>query len=41
MLLEWMVSNNIRRYIDVGRVAREYYKNPEGIMEKVKLRLAA
>ena len=41
MLLEWMVANNIRRFKDVGQVVRDYYMDPEGVAEKIKLRVTA
>jgi len=39
MLLEWMLLNKIRRYNDVGRVIRDYYADPEGVSEKIRLRM--
>jgi len=38
-LLEWMYLNKIRRYGDVGRVIRDYYADPEGVSEKIRLRM--
>lgn len=40
-LLEWMVLNKIRRFTDVGRAIREYYADPEAMINKVKLKLSA
>jgi len=39
MLLEWMYLNKIRRFSDVGRVIRDYYADPEGVSEKIRLRM--
>ena len=39
MLLEWMYLNKIRRFGDVGRVIRDYYADPEGMVEKIRLRM--
>jgi len=39
MLLEWMYLNKIRRFSDVGRVIRDYYADPEGVAEKIRLRM--
>ncbi len=39
MLIEWMVRSKIRRVGEVGRAIRDYYADPEGAIEKVKLRL--
>jgi len=39
LLLEWAARNRIRRVGEVGELIRYYYINPEGAMEKVKLRL--
>jgi flagellar protein FlaI len=41
MLLDWMALNNVRRIDEVGRAIREYYADPERVMEKVRLRLSA
>jgi flagellar protein FlaI len=39
MLLEWMNLNKIRRKSEVAPVIRDYYADPEGVGEKIKLRL--
>ena len=39
VLLEWMYLNKIRRFGDVGRVIRDYYADPEGVSEKIRLRM--
>jgi flagellar protein FlaI len=41
MVLEWMILNDIRRNYEVGQIIREYYIDPEGMANKVKLRLTA
>jgi flagellar protein FlaI len=38
-VLEWMVRKNIRRYIDVANVIREYYANPNRLYQKAKVGL--
>jgi flagellar protein FlaI len=40
-VLEWMVVNDIRRNKEVGQAIRQYYADPEGMANKVKLRLTA
>jgi flagellar protein FlaI len=40
-LLEWMIQNNIRRVHQVGKIISEYYADPEGTVDKVKLRATA
>jgi ribosomal protein S19 len=34
-VLDWMVKNNIKDYVEVCRVINEYYKNPEKIMKQI------
>jgi hypothetical protein len=34
-----MYLNKIRRFGDVGRVIRDYYADPEGVSEKIRLRM--
>ena len=41
LLLEWMSLNKIRRFKDVGQVIRDYYADPEGVADKIRLRLTA
>jgi len=36
-VLEWMVTNKIRRYTDVANVIREYYADPTRIYHKAKV----
>jgi len=38
-LLEWMYNNKINRFGEVGRVIRDYYADPEGVAEKIRLRM--
>jgi flagellar protein FlaI len=40
ILLEWMGLNKIRRFNEVGNMIKDYYADPEGVTEKIKLRLA-
>jgi len=40
-LLEWAARNKVRRVDEVGQLIRSYYADPDGVMEKVKLRLTA
>jgi hypothetical protein len=40
-LLEWMYLNKIRRFTDVGPIIRDYYADPEGMTEKIRLRMTA
>lgn len=39
MVLEWMVKNRIRRYIDVAGVIREYYADPTRVFHKARVGL--
>jgi flagellar protein FlaI len=41
ILIEWMRHNEIRKVSEVGKIIRDYYSDPDGIMEKVKLRVSA
>jgi flagellar protein FlaI len=41
LVLDWMVKNKIRRFDKVGAVIREYYADPERVVEKAKLGLSA
>lgn len=34
-VLDWMVKNNIKDYVEVCKLINEYYKNPEKIMKQV------
>jgi len=36
-VLEWMVKNKIRRYIDVAGIIREYYADPTRVYRKARL----
>ena len=38
-VLEWMAQKGIRRYIDVANVIREYYANPNRVLQKARLGL--
>jgi flagellar protein FlaI len=38
-VLEYMVKKNIRRYVDVGAVIRDYYTDPVKSFEKARLGL--
>ena len=38
-VLEWMVQQGIRRYIDVAKVIREYYANPNRVFQKARVGL--
>jgi len=38
-VLEWMVSQHIRRYTDVANVIREYYANPNRVFQKARVGL--
>jgi flagellar protein FlaI len=38
-VLEWMVREGIRRYIDVANVIREYYTNPNRVFQKARVGL--
>jgi flagellar protein FlaI len=35
LVLEWMLKNGIKDFVEVRKVINEYYKNPEKIMEQV------
>ncbi len=37
VVLEWMVKSNIRRYIEVATVIREYYANPDRVYRRARL----
>ena len=39
IVLEWMVSKNIRRYTEVAKVIREYYADPKRIQRKARMGL--
>lgn len=39
IVLEWMVRNGIRRYVDVANVIREYYTNPKRVFQKARVGL--
>ncbi|MBN3037601.1 MAG: type II/IV secretion system ATPase subunit [Candidatus Diapherotrites archaeon] len=34
-ILEWMSANDIRYYIDVGKILQQYYKNPEAVIKNI------
>jgi len=36
-VLEWLVRNNIRRHKDVSEVIAQFYSNPEGFYEKIRM----
>jgi len=36
-VLEWMVRNNVRRHRDVSNVIKQFYANPEGFYEKIRM----
>jgi len=35
-VLEWMKQKGIRNIFDVGKVIQEYYRDPEGVLKKVR-----
>jgi flagellar protein FlaI len=39
IVLEWMVREGIRRYLDVANVIREYYTNPSRVFQKARVGL--
>jgi len=39
IVLEWMVHKGIRRYTDVANVIREYYSNPNRVLQKARVGL--
>jgi flagellar protein FlaI len=39
LVLEWMVREGIRRYLDVANVIREYYSNPNRVFQKARVGL--
>jgi len=40
-VLEWTYLNKIRRFTDVGPIINDYYADPEGMTEKIRLRMTA
>ncbi len=34
-ILEWMQKNNIRHYLEVGKIIRMYYTNPEEVLKNI------
>jgi flagellar protein FlaI len=34
-ILHWMAKNDIRYYIDVGKVIQQYYKNPQEVLKNI------
>ena len=40
-VLEWTYLNKIRRFTDVGPIISDYYADPEGMTEKIRLRMTA
>jgi len=38
-VLEWMVREGIRRYMDVANIIREYYANPNRVFQKARVGL--
>ena len=34
-VLEWMTKNNIRHYIEVGKIVHEYYTNPGEVLSRI------
>jgi flagellar protein FlaI len=41
MLIDWLRRSEIRKVSEVGKIIRDYYADPDGVMEKVKMRVAA
>jgi flagellar protein FlaI len=39
VVLEWMVENKIRHYIEVSKVIREYYRDPERVYRRARMNL--
>ncbi|MCJ7761160.1 secretion system protein E, partial [Candidatus Bathyarchaeota archaeon] len=39
-LIDWMRRSEIRKVSEVGKIIRDYYSDPDGVMEKVKLRVS-
>jgi flagellar protein FlaI len=39
IVLEWMVQQDIRKYNDVANVIREYYANPNRVLQKARVGL--
>lgn len=39
VVLEWMVENKIRHYIEVSKVIREYYRDPERVYRRARMDL--
>ena len=37
-ILLWMLENNIKRYDAVAKIISEYYKNPQGVLEKAGIK---
>jgi flagellar protein FlaI len=35
-VIDWLHQNNIRDYVNVGRIINEYYQDPEGLLERLK-----
>jgi len=35
-ILEWMINNNVRSYIEVGKKISDYYKDPEEVLMKIE-----
>ncbi len=34
-ILEWMQKNNIRHYLEVGKIIHQYYTNPEEVLKNI------
>jgi flagellar protein FlaI len=41
LVLEWMLKNGIKDFIEVRKIINEYYKNPEKLMEQVGTEIPA
>jgi flagellar protein FlaI len=41
LVLEWMLKNGIKDFIEVRKIINEYYKNPEKLMEQVGAEIPA
>ena len=34
-ILKWMKENNIRYYVDVGKIIQKYYSNPDEVLKNI------
>lgn len=39
IILEWMVKRGVRKHVDVARIIREYYANPDRLFQKARMDL--